>query len=79
MPPAPDNERLFNARVLLKFAAQEIREGRPVDSGELAPVVQAADALLRSLYEASATLGVQPPEPPKTEAWVQMLDGRKVR
>jgi hypothetical protein len=73
MPPAADNERLSNARVLLQFATQEIRQAQSVDPGELSIVLCTAIDVLMALGQASQTLGVEPLELAELEAWVRRL------
>lgn len=72
-PPVSDADRLFNGRVLLEFAAQEIAAARPVDADELEMAIQATGDVLEELCEASRTLSVTPPELPELESWARRV------
>jgi hypothetical protein len=53
-------DRLFNGRVLLEFAAQEIAAADPVDTNELQAAIRTTGDVLEALCGASRTLGVAP-------------------
>jgi hypothetical protein len=60
-------DRLFNGRVLLEFAAQEIAAADQVDTNELEAAIRATGDVLKALCRASQILGVAPPELPESE------------
>ena len=57
-------DRLFNGRVLLERAAEEIRGEISLDPAELGVAVAAAADVLQALQEASVRLGVRTAEVP---------------
>lgn len=61
-------ERVFNGRVLLERAAQEIRGEISVDPAELGVAVAAAADVLQALQEASVRLRVPTAEVPDLAA-----------
>ena len=71
-------ERLFNGRVLLEHAVQEIRAEPGVDVAELGVVVAAAADLLQVLQDASGRLEVRTadlPDQAAMHAWsLRLLD-----
>ena len=73
-----DGERLFNGRVLLEHAVEEIRAERGVDAAELGVAVAAAADLLQVLQDVSGRLEVPTAELPHLaamHAWsLRLLD-----
>jgi len=71
-------ERLFNGRVLLEHAVEEIRAERGVDAAELGVAVAAAADLLQVLQDASGRLEVRTadlPDQAAMHAWsLRLLD-----
>jgi hypothetical protein len=61
-------DRLFNGRVLLEHAVEEIKAEAALDAAELGLVVAIAADLLQALQEASGRLEVRPAEVPDLEA-----------
>ena len=73
-----DGERLFNGRVLIEHAVQEIRAERGVDAAELGVAIAAAADLLQVLQDASGRLEVRTADLPDLaamHAWsLRLLD-----
>ena len=65
---AVSGDRLFNGRVLLEHAVQEIRGETSLDPGEAALVIAAAGDLLEALKTMSERLDVRPVELPDLSA-----------
>jgi hypothetical protein len=77
-----DGERLFNGRVLLEHAIEEISAERGVDAAELGVAVAAAADLLQALQDASDRLEVRTAELPDLaamHAWSLRLMDRGTR
>lgn len=72
-------DRLFNGRVLLEFAGQEIAAADLVDTNELEAAIRATGDVFRALCGASRTLGVAPPDLPESEPWAQRLRETRLR
>jgi len=73
-----DGERLFNGRVLLEHAVQEIKAETSLDAAELGVAVAAAADLLQVLADSSGRLEVRTadvPDQAAMHAWsLRLLD-----
>jgi hypothetical protein len=71
-------DRLFNGRVLLEHAAEEIKAETSLDAAELGVAVAAAGDVLQALQDASRKLEVRPadvPDQAAMHAWsLRLLD-----
>jgi hypothetical protein len=80
---AMSGDRLFNGRVLIEHAVQEVRAEAAVDAAELGVVVAAAADLLQVLQDASLRLEVRTAELPDLaamHAWsLRLLDKGSTR
>jgi hypothetical protein len=70
---AVTGERLFNGRVLLEHAAEEIRAEALPDTYEVGLAVSAVAETLIALRDASRRLGVAPPDLQDLRPWALTL------
>lgn len=72
-------ERVFNARILLEHALQEIRVATQPDQYELGLAVSAVAEMLIALRDASRRLGVDPPDLADLRLWALTLVDQATR